>query len=236
MILRTSSGSGGSGRTGRRCAPRVVRRVPGDVRLPLVRVDVHVVDEGARHLDVAHAQAAARRQLADLGDDDAPAVARRHGHREHLALDRLALHREVAVLVGGRPADHGDVDREGVEQQPFPAAERDDLDEVLGRPGVLLATGLARIDERAKPDLGDQPGRPAAISRMSCDSTPWGNEYDSISFASTSAPSLGSLPMLLPIVRRMRPGSPSCEKPRSAKSPIPTTLTVVRSRGRPCSA
>src|SRR5439155_1626361 len=39
--------------------------------------------------------------------------------------------------------------------------------------------------------------------------------------------------MLLPIVRRMRPGRPSCEKPRSAKSPMPTTRTVVRSRGRP---
>ncbi len=71
---------------------------------------------------------------------------------------------------------------------------------------------------------------------MSCESTPCGNEYDSISFASTSAPSRGSLPMLLPIVRRMSPGSPSCEKPRSAKSPMPTTRTVVRSRGRPSSA
>ena len=77
------------------------------------------------------------------------------------------------------------------------------------------------------------PGRPAAISRMSCESTPCGNEYDSISFASTSAPRRGSLPMLLPMVRRMSPGRPSCEKPRSAKSPMPTTRTVVRSRGRP---
>ena len=80
-----------------------------------------------------------------------------------------------------------------------------------------------------------RPGRPAAISRMSCESTPCGNEYDSSSFCSTSAPRRGSLPMLLPIVRRISPGSPSCEKPRSAKSPIPTTRTVVRSRGRPSS-
>ena len=43
---------------------------------------------------------------------------------------------------------------------------------------------------------------------MSCESTPCGNEYDSISFASTSAPSRGSLPMLLPIVRRIEPGQP----------------------------
>src|SRR5438270_10327608 len=86
-----------------------------------------------------------------------------------------------------------------------------------------------------RPTCVISPGRPAAISRMSCESTPWGNEYASISFASTRAPSRGSLPMLLPIVRRMSPGRPSCEKPRSAKSPMPTTRTVVRSRGLPSS-
>ena len=72
---------------------------------------------------------------------------------EHLALDRLALHRQVAVLVGGRAADDRDVDRERVEEQPLAAAQRHDLDEVLGRRGVLLAAGLARVDVRAQPDL-----------------------------------------------------------------------------------
>ncbi len=160
MILRTSSGSGGSGVTGRRDLARVVRRVAGDVGLPLVRVDVHVIDQRARHLDVAHREAAACRQLADLGDDDATAVARGHGHREHLALDGLALHRQVAVLVGGRAADDRDIDRERVEQQPFATAQRDDLDQVLGRARVLLAPGLARVDVRAQADLGDD-ARPA---------------------------------------------------------------------------
>ena len=84
-----------------------------------------------------------------------------------------------------------------------------------------------------RPTCVTSPGRPAAISRISCESTPWGNEYASISLASTSAPRRGSLPMLLPIVRRVRPGRASWEKPRSAKSPMPTTRTVVRSRGWP---
>ena len=48
------------------------------------------------------------------------------------------------------PADDGDVDRERVEQQPLAAAQRDDLDEVLGRARVLLAAGLARVDVRAQ--------------------------------------------------------------------------------------
>ena len=116
-----------------------------------------MVDQRARHLHVAHAQAAARRQLADLRDDDAAAVARGHGHGQHLALDGLALHRQVAVLVGGRAPDDGHVDREGVVEQPLAAAERDDLDEVLGRARVLLAAGLARIDVRPQADVRDEP-------------------------------------------------------------------------------
>ena len=59
-----------------------------------------------------------------------------------------------------------------------------------------------------RPTWVRSPGRPAAISRISCERTPCGNEYDSISLASTSAPSRGSLPMLLPIVRRWRPERP----------------------------
>ena len=78
---------------------------------------------------------------------------------------RLALHGQVAVLVGGRAADDGHVDREGVEEQPLAAAQRDDLDQVLGGPRVLLAAGLARVDVGAQPDLRDQarpPGRDLA--------------------------------------------------------------------------
>src|SRR5260221_3172615 len=140
--------------------PGVVRRVPGDICLPLVRVDVDVVDERPRDLHVSHPQAAARRQLADLSDDDSAAVPGGHGHRQHLRLDRLALHRQVAVLVGGRAANDGEIHREGVEQEPLPAAEGDDLDEVLGRPGVLLAARLARIDVRSKADPRDEAGAP----------------------------------------------------------------------------
>ena len=56
MILRTSSGSGGSRRDRPAQRAGVVRRVLGDVGLPLVGVDEDVVDERARHLDVAQRQ------------------------------------------------------------------------------------------------------------------------------------------------------------------------------------
>ncbi len=119
-----------------------------------------MVDERARDLHVAHRQAAPPGELADLGDDDAAAVPGGHRHREHLALDRLALHRQVAVLVRCRPTDDGHVDRERVIEQPFPPTQADDLDEVLGRPRVLLAPGQPWIDIRAKADQRDQPGPP----------------------------------------------------------------------------
>ncbi len=116
-----------------------------------------MVDQCGGHLDLALRQAPSPGDLADLGDHDPAAVAGRHRHRQHLALDRLALHREVAVLVRGGAADDGHVDRKGVEQQPLPSPQRDDLDHVLGGPRVLPAPGLARIYVRAEPNVSDQP-------------------------------------------------------------------------------
>ena len=121
-----------------------------------------------------------------------------------------------------------------MEQQPLAAAQRDDLDEVLGRAGVLLAAGLARVDVRAQPDVCDEP-RPAGGDLAHELRQHALRERVRLELVVLDErPRRGSLPMLLPIVRRIRPGSPSCEKPRSAKSPIPTTRTV-RSRGRPSS-
>ena len=117
-----------------------------------------MVDQRARHFHVARLQAAAGRQLPNLRDDDAAAVSCGHGHGEHLALDGLAFHRQVAVLVGGSAPDDGHVDRESVVEQPFLAAERDHFDEVLGRHGVLLAARLARIDVGPEAYVRDQAG------------------------------------------------------------------------------
>ena len=164
--------------------PRVVRRVPRDVRLPLVRIHVHVVDEGARHFHVAHPQAAACGELPNLRDDDAAAVPGRHGHGQHLALDGLALHRQVAVLVRGRAAYDGHVDRERVVEEPLTTPDRDDLHEVLGRPGILPAAGMARIDVRAEPDLGEHawPSRGDLAHELGQDALRKGVRLDLVRF------------------------------------------------------
>ncbi len=117
-----------------------------------------MVDQGAGNLDIAERQAARSRQLTHLGDDPAAAVVGGHGHREHLPLDGLALHGQVAVLVGAGPPDDRDIDGKGVEQQPLLAAQGHDLDEIVGGGGVLLAAGLARVDVGAQADLGHETG------------------------------------------------------------------------------
>ncbi len=72
--------------------------------------------------------------------------------RQHVDRQRLALHRDVAVGVGGRAADDGHVDRHGLEEQVILAAHGDQLDQVFGGPLVQLAAAQARIDKGAQAD------------------------------------------------------------------------------------
>ena len=81
-----------------------------------------------------------------------------HGDGERLQRQRLALHGEIALGVAGGGADDADMDREGPIEQALLAVERDQLDQVLGRPGIDLAAAIARIDEGAEPDGGDMAG------------------------------------------------------------------------------
>ena len=88
----------------------------------------------------------------DLHDHDAAGVAHRHRDRERLERERLALHRHVAVRVGGRAADDADVDRKGPVEQVLLAVDFDQRHQILGRALVDLAAAEARIDERAEAD------------------------------------------------------------------------------------
>ncbi len=87
---------------------------------------------------------------------------------------RLLLHRHVALLVGGRAAQDHDVEREGLEAQPVFPVDAQELHDLLLRRLVLAAAELAGIDECMEPVRVIRPGRPAAISRINCEITPWG--------------------------------------------------------------
>ena len=87
-----------------------------------------------------------------------PRVARRHGDGQRLQRQRLALHGDVAVGVGGGAADDADVDREGLVEQVLLAVDRHQRDQVLGGARVELAAAVARIDEGAQADAAEVPG------------------------------------------------------------------------------
>ena len=113
------------------------------------------IHQNARYPDEPGVQAAGFGDALDLDDDDAARVAGGRGDRQRFKDQRLLLHRDVAVRIGaGAPQDR-DIDRTRLVEQVFLAAQRDDLDDILGRTGVDLAAAVARIDEGVGADAGD---------------------------------------------------------------------------------
>ena len=125
----------------------------------------HAVDEDAGDLDLARVERAAVGDALDLHDDEAAGVARGHGDGERLQRQRLALHRDVAVGVGGGAAHDGDIDREGLVEEVLLAVDLHQPHELVLARGVDLAAAVARIGEGAEPHAREVPGLPAAMSR-----------------------------------------------------------------------
>src|SRR4029077_7805278 len=72
--------------------------------------------------------------------------------RQRFDCQRLALHRDVAVRVGSGAANDADMDRDSLVEEIFLSADGDQLDQVLGRFLVQLASAETRIGEGAEPD------------------------------------------------------------------------------------
>jgi hypothetical protein len=86
------------------------------------------------------------------------------------------LHRDVAVLVGGRAAQQDDVHGEGLEAQPLLSGDRHQLDQVVGCLSALPGTQPGADRRRCGgPSSVMSPGRPAAMSRVIWDMTPCGS-------------------------------------------------------------
>ena len=119
------------------------------------------IDQHARHHDLLGRQGIGGGQALDLGDDEALAGLGRHGDRQIVQDQRLALHADIAVRVGGGAADDRDVDRDGLVEQPFLPVDLHHPDEILRADRVELAAALARVDEGADPDPAQQAGPPA---------------------------------------------------------------------------
>ena len=161
ITLRAPSGSGASVLIGTRISP-------ANAALYCVTIGLHVVlgslgdddavDQNAGHLDLARVERAALGEPLDLRDDDAAAVVRRHRDRQRLERQRLALHRQVAVGVGGGRADDPDLDRERLVEQDFLAVDLEQPHQVVAGRRVDLAAAVARIDEGAEADPAERAG------------------------------------------------------------------------------
>ena len=78
-----------------------------------------------------------------------------------------------------------------------------------------------------------RPGRPAAMSRISCDNAPCGSVYASILFSAANVTSPGESTSALVIALFSNPSCARWLAPSAARSPTPTMLTDVRPRGLP---
>ena len=119
------------------------------------------VDQDAGDPHLARAQRPVLGDPLDLHDHHAAGVLGRLRHRQHLEGERLPLHGDVALGVGRRPAQQGHVHRLRGEEQVLLPAQRHQLDQFLRGALVHPAAPVARIDERAEPDLGHHARAPA---------------------------------------------------------------------------
>lgn len=79
-------------------------------------------------------------------------------HRQYLQPGAFLLDAEVALLIDGGAANERGVDGEWLVEEPLPASQLDDLDEVFVGDVVQAATLLARINEGVQPDVRDETG------------------------------------------------------------------------------
>ena len=113
------------------------------------------IDEDAGDLHLPRVQGSELADALDLDDDHAARIVGRHGDRQRLQSERLPLHGDVAVGVGGRAPDDADVDGEGLVEEILLPADGGELDQVLLGDAVELAAAVAGIDEGAKADARD---------------------------------------------------------------------------------
>ena len=119
----------------------------------------HAVDEHAWDLHVLRAQGSHVGDSFDLDDHQAAGVVDRGGDGEGLQEQRLALHGDVAVRVGGGTAQERDIEAlERLVEQVLLAADGHQLDAVFGGVVVDLAAAVAWVDECVEADPREQPG------------------------------------------------------------------------------
>jgi hypothetical protein len=115
------------------------------------------IDQCPRYLYLSRVERPCLGDALDLRDHQPARVVRRHRERQRFDRQRLALHGDVAVRVGGGAPNDADINRDRLVEQIFLAPDRHQFDQILGRFLVELAAAEARIGEGAKTDAGEVP-------------------------------------------------------------------------------
>ena len=90
----------------------------------------------------------------DLRYDKPLAVLGGRCQRQIVEGQRLLLHRDVAVVVGGGSPDNRDVDRKRLVEQPRFAIDFDQPHQFFRGTRIQLSTAVGRVDESTEADLG----------------------------------------------------------------------------------
>jgi len=133
----------------------------------------HAVDEHAGDLHLLGFEHTRVGDPFDLDDDQAAGVVDRRGDGEGLEEQRLALHGDVAVRVGGRAAQECHIQPlERLVEEVLLAADGHQLDAVLGGLVVDLSAAVARVDERVQANPGEQARLTGSgVAEQLCDHT-----------------------------------------------------------------
>ena len=142
--------------------PREMRVVSGKICPAGVRREEDAVDQHAGKPREPGGEDAVRPAFLDLDEHPSAAVPGRERHRPGVEVGGLALERDVAGRVDGRPAHQSDIDREGLVSKIAPPVELDPFHELLGGALVAAPAAEARVRERAQSDPGDDAGPPGA--------------------------------------------------------------------------
>ena len=132
----------------------------------LIGIDDDVIDQVARHADRLGRHRAGRGHALDLGDDNAAVITRGQSLVHRAQVRAFMLVSQIAILIGRRRADDGDINRDRPEIKPFAAVELDHLNDIGIRARVHTAPGLARIDEGVETNLSEHARPPGSCFGM----------------------------------------------------------------------
>ena len=126
--------------------------------------DNDAVDHHAGNLYVAGIEQVIGGNSFDLCNHKTARVAGGGGETKPVERQRLPLHRNVTVGIGGGAANQSDVNRKALVEEPSLTSDLVQFDQVLAGDVVELSAAETRVDKGRNSTFEKLPGRCAAMS------------------------------------------------------------------------